>query len=422
MKYIVFIFLLFFTKILSFLGSNVLLFGMHYLTLFVSITSFLIFISRHRWSHVTFFIFMFAIITPIYASIQSLRIFDQPFYMGFASLRYFMFIMFGYFLIINNYDYRLLLKQINNINLFVALFSIITILILHIDPGTLYSYQVTNNVLGAGTENAGDSEGVGGVNVRGARFFACSALMFISLIYYQLASLRKGGKDNYIRLFILIIYILFVHKGRQPVAVMGVVYIVYFLKMKGVSTKRLLMVVAPILLFIIFLAIDENLLFRFTTILDGEKSDDFSTLARIWEVNQILPYIQDNLLLGVGNLSAHFRNGGFQAFLGSNFYLADIGIIGALARGGLILIIIYLGLYVSLWKKTKSIQDRDCRQYMRYMLISYAILLICLCNDTFFGDNCIQFALIFYPLYRQKNNNKYISPLKYNKFSKFIYV
>lgn len=365
---------------------------------------------------------MFAIITPIYASIQSLRIFDQPFYMGFASLRYFMFIMFGYFLIINNYDYRLLLKQINNINLFVALFSIITILILHIDPATLYSYQVTNNVLGAGTENAGDSGGVGGVNVRGVRFFACSALMFISLIYYQLASLRKGGKNNYIRLFILIIYILFVHKGRQPVAVMGIVYVIYFLRMRGFTTKRLLMIIAPILLLVVFLAIDENLMFRFTTILDGEKSDDFSTLARIWEINQILPYIQDNFLLGVGNLSAHFRNGGFQAFLGSKFYLADIGIIGTLARGGIILIIIYLGLYIALWKKTKAIKDRNCRQFMRYMILSYAILLICLFNDIIFADNCIQFALIFYPLYRQKNNNKYISPLKYNKLSKFIYV
>lgn len=422
MKYIVFVFLLFFSGILSFVGSNMLLSVMHYLTLFVSISSFLIFISKNRWSHVTFFIFMFAIITPIYASIQSLRIFDQPFYMGLASLRYFMFIMFGYFLIINNYDYRLLLKQINNINLFVALFSIITILILHIDPSTLYSYQVTNNVLGAGTENAGDSGGVGGVNVRGVRFFACSALMFISLIYYQLASLRKGGKNNYIRLFILIIYILFVHKGRQPVAVMGIVYAIYFLRMRGFTTKRLLMIIAPILLLVVFLAIDENLMFRFTTILDGEKSDDFSTLARIWEINQILPYIQDNLLLGVGNLSAHFRNGGFQAFLGSKFYLADIGIIGTLARGGIILIIIYLGLYIALWKKTKAIKDRNCRQFMRYMILSYAILLICLFNDIIFADNCIQFALIFYPLYRQKNNNKYISPLKYNKFSKFIYV
>lgn len=421
MKNIVLIFLLYFVGVFAFLGSNMLLSVMHWLTLSISIISFVIFILKYKWSHVTFWIFCFTVIYPIYASIQSYYIFDQPVYMGIASLRYIWIILFGYFLLLINYDYRLLIKQINYINLFVASFSIVAILILGIDPSWIHSFEVSNNVLN--TEGgSSESLGVGGVNIRGIRFAACSGFMFISIIYYTLSSLKLGGKKNWISFIILLVYILFVHKGRQPLAIIAAIYLIYFLKMKGISTKRLIMIASPFFAAALLLAIDENIFFRFTTILDGEKSDDFSTLARIWEVEQIMPFILDNFILGVGNLSAHFRNGGFQTFFGHQFYLADIGIVAVFATGGLMLVIIYLSIYTSLWNKTKYVNDKNCRIFMRYMLITFAILLIFFFYDVLCGDNSIKFALVFYPLFRQRNINRHIVPQIYNRQNKYNFI
>lgn len=422
MKNIIFIFLMYFAGILAFFGSNILLTFMHWLTIAVGLVSFIVFISKYRWSHVTFFIFLFAIITPIYASIQSLNIFDQPLYMGMASLRYGLFILFGYFLILIKYDYRLLLRQINTINLFVAVFSIVAILILGISPSAIRAFEVSNDVLNVGASTSGETVGVGGVDIRGIRFSACSNMMLISLVFYQLASLKVGGKRNWIPLLTLVTYILFVHKGRQPVAIMAVVYVLYFLKMKGLSPKRVTMLILPILCFLFLIGLDETILFRFTTILDGEKSADFSTLARIWEVEQIWPYIINHPFMGVGNLSAHFGRGGFQTLFGPQFYLSDIGIIGTLARGGLLFVIIYVCLYFALWHKLRFIHDSDCRLFMNYMLISYAILGVFLFNDILFADGSVQFALLFYPLFRQKKSNIYISHIERNGLRKYQFI
>lgn len=406
MKYIVLIFLLYFAEIFSFSGSTALISFMHFATLGVGICAFLTYILKYKWSYVTFFIFLLCFVYPIYAGIRSYVVFGQPIYLGVASLRYIMFILFGYFLILINYDYRLLIKQVNYINLSIATLSIIAILILHINPYSIMDMQVSTNeiIVSSGPDS---DKGVGGVEIRGARFAICSMMMFASFVYYTLSSLKIGGKKNWIPFFIFVIYLLFVHKGRQPVAIIAVIYLLYFVKLKGLSNKKILMLIFPVLALIVLLAIDDSLLLRFTTILDGKNSQDFSTLARIWEVDSVMPYIEKNFFFGIGNLSPHFRNGGFQTFFGHQFYMSDIGIVAVLATGGLMLILIYAGFYISLWKSTKLVKDRNIQMYMRYMIITYAMLLIFFFNDYMIDGKSIMFALLFYPLFRRKEINKY---------------
>lgn len=409
MKYIILIFLLYFADILRYVGNATILSLMHYATIGVGIFAFFTYILKYKWSYVTFFVFLFSFVYPIFAGIRSYEVFDQPVFLGIASLRYVMFILFGYMLILVKYDYRTLIKQINYINIFVAVFSIFAILILKIPPRVFLDMEVDTYF----TDVAGGdgSEGVGGANIRGVRLAICSTLMFISLIYYTLASLKVGGKKNWIPFIILIIYILFVHKGRQPVAILAIIYLIYFIKLKGLSNKKLLMIIFPIIAISVVLTLDDNLMTRFTTILAGNKSDDFSTLARIWEVDCVIPYIKDNFFFGIGNLSYHFRHGGFQRIFGLQFYMSDIGIFAVLTTGGLFLLMIYAGLYLSIWKNTARVKDNNIRMYMRYMLITFALLLVFFFNDMLSDSKSIQFALLFYPLFRRREINEYF---KYN--------
>lgn len=312
MKYLILIVLLYFTDVLAFSGSTALLIICHYLIFGLSIGSFIYYAITRKWSRVTFFIFLYAIIYPVYASIKSQILFGQPFYMGVASLRYLDYILFGYFLVLIKYDYRLLLKQINIVNLSIAIVSTILILILGIDPSKISSLMASTNTLNIVGPDDSTTDTIH--QVRGVRFSACSMLMFISYIYYQLACLIKGGRKNWIIFSVFIIFLLFVNKGRQPIAVMGVIYLIYFLKLKGLSAKRIAMILIPICLILVLIAFDDTILSRFTTILEGENSKDFSTLARIWSVEKISPLIFENPILGVGNLSSRFGNGGFQTF------------------------------------------------------------------------------------------------------------
>lgn len=81
--------------------------------------------NSKRISAVATFIGLYCVIFPIYATFQSHGIFGQPYFMGFASLRYLWFILLGFFLYNIKYDYNLLLRQINRINIIVAVISIV---------------------------------------------------------------------------------------------------------------------------------------------------------------------------------------------------------------------------------------------------------------------------------------------------------
>ena len=409
MKIIVYIILLYFIGALAFLGSTTLLSLFHYILLGIGGVSFIIYYSKHKWDNVATCIFLYSVVFPIYGAYKSNEIFGQSFFMGLASLRYLSMILLAYFLLLIKYDYQKLISQINSINLVVAIISIIAILILQIPPTKLYNLMASNNILGQG--QTGESAGVDGANIRGIRFTACSAYMIFSLIYYQLAVLKFGTRKNWYSFLILIIYILFVNKGRQPIAVMGIIYLLYFLSLKGFNLKKLCMIIVPVIGGITLIYLDPTILGRFTTVLEGEQSKDFSTLARIKEVDQIMPYIMDNLLMGIGNLSAHFHNGGFQSLFGKHFFLSDIGVFGTMARGGLLLIIIYISLYYCLFKRIKSLAPNFTKIFMKYMLFAFGVLLVAFYNDILFEEGSAFFAFTFYPLFSFRNSNLYINTI-----------
>lgn len=249
--------------------------------------------------------------------------------------------------------------------------------------------------------------------VKGLKLTVCSSLMIISYVFYLIRFVKKPAqKENYLPFFVLMVYLLFVNKGRQPVALLAVIYAIYYVRMKGISLKRLALGVLPLIGALVLLSFNDKLVDSLIEATKWEKSSDSSTLARVNSVESVMPYIQQNLILGFGNLSVHFRDEGFHTFFGGAFYLADIGIWGTLARGGLVLVLIYLGLYYNLYKKTSLVQDKDIRSYMRYMLLSFLILLVFLNNDTLYAEGCLRVALVFYPLFGRSDPNVFIK----NKF------
>lgn len=356
------------------------------------------YIVKYNFSTVSWWLIGYCVIFPIYGSIKSEILFGQNFWLGVASLRYLSFIMTGFILILMRYPYSNLIKQINTFNLILSGLSVFLILILQISPGTITSLFVDTNIVQGGGEVADGYHAV-----RGMRFAKCSELIYVSLIYYTLCIIRYGFKKNYtLSLLLLLVYMLFVHKGRQPIAVMCIVYVIAYVKYRCPSFRKFMLTVIPVVVLFVIIMVFPNIIDSFTVALQGEKSRDFSTLARMWSVNSVWPYIEDNPVLGIGNLSAHYKEG-FHRIFGITFYIADIGIYGALARGGIVLILIYTGLYLSLYGNTSCISNIENRRFLRYMILVQVCLLVLFFHDTLNGAGSMRFALILYPLFASKN-------------------
>lgn len=400
MKYFIYILLLYFTGAFELFGSIPLLIGCHYLFLAIGLGAFIYQLLFRRNSIVTLFIGLYCILFPLYASYQSHIIFGQSYFMGIASLRYLSFILIGFFLYNIKYDYLLLLKQINKLNLFIAGASIIAFFVFGINHVSIQRFLVSTNAIEiVKTEDL----------VKGFKLTTCSQLMILSYIYYLICIIKYSVQKKYwIPFLILMCYLIFVHKGRQPLVLIAIIYAVYYIRMNGFTLKRVVLGILPVIALFIIVTYSEQL---FNSILEStkwENSIDPSTLARISSIDAVSPYIRENPILGFGNLSSHFKDEGFHTFFGGQFYLGDIGIWGTLARGGIVLLLIYAGLYFSLYKKSREIKDGDIRSYMRYMLLTFLILLVLLNNDTLYSDGCLCIALLFYPLFGKYDPNIFI--------------
>ncbi len=391
MKYLILFILLYFVGVLQFFRSAMLLQLVFYGTILIGILSSIYYFTKKKTSKLSIAFITFAFVFPIYASYQSEMIFGQPFYMGVASLRYFWVILFVFFLYLVKYPYAVILKQINTINLTIAIISILLFFFAGIHNGNIQPYLFDTNTIEINYSTASEK-------VKGIRLTQCSSYMVISYIYYLIAFLLKP-KDRKILFYlsILLIYLVFVNKSRQFLAIVGIVYFVFFLRMKALSTKRIIMALLPIIAFIIIVYIDDTIINRFSVITAGTKTTDSSTMARINSVNSILPYIQKHFLLGFGNLSSQFREYGFQTYFGKNFYLADIGIWAALARGGIVLLVIYYYIYYYTYKGVNKMNSFFYRTYLNYMLFSFIVLSVIFCADVFYTSGCISFAFLFYP-------------------------
>lgn len=96
--------------------------------------------------------------------------------------------------------------------------------------------------------------------VKGFKLTVCSDLMVVSYVFYLLRFVKKpAAKENFLPLLVLMIYLLFVNKGRQPVALLAVIYAIYYIRMKGLSLKRLVLGILPLIGAFVLLSFNNKL-------------------------------------------------------------------------------------------------------------------------------------------------------------------
>lgn len=397
--FVVTLFILYYLDIFSFSGNPLIGTVMHYILLGVCVMSGIAFAVASRFARSSFPLWAYAIVFPLVAAMRSHMMFGQSYFLGFASLRYELYVLFAFFLLLINYPFKTMIRQINIINITVAAISIIAFYFFDIDSVSVQKLQDTGNVLDVSlNEDA--------FLVKGRYLNVCSRLMVYSLIYYLVQLLRRINIWNLLGFAFLLFYILFVHKGRQPILILAGVFVIYYFRMKNLTVKKMVYSLVPVIVLVVLYFVGSSYLHRFTEILGGENSGDFSTEIRTTSLMTVLPYIKKHFLLGVGNLSLRFHGSGFQAMFGEKFFIQDIGIFGSMFIGGLFLIGIYAWIFYTMKKNLYKIELEP--KWMLYMvfLVDYFILQLFVLEDPLVLENAFAFAILYYPLFGFKRSRE----------------
>lgn len=381
-KFFVLLVILYITQLINFLHSEVIIDSVLYgATVIGFISTALYFISPYKGiSPVAYIVVVFAMLVPILSAWRSLVVFGQPMFFGIARMRYMLILLMAFHLYYTDYSFKTLLRQINSVNIFIAVASIILFYIFGVD--NMVAEKQFFTVYSADTEAAADA-------IKGAKLTYCSQLIFVSVIYYMTSCMRKLNTKDAVMLGILLFYTLFVHKGRQPLVAYAAVFVGYMAT--NLNARNIAISIATICAVGYLFISDNSLTNRYTTILEGDYSTDTSALARFAEIEDVMPYIQKHPIGGFGCLSYHFNDGFFSVF-NEYFYIEDIGIIGVMARGGLVLIFLCGLFYYLCLKYLFRVKDDDHRAFIRNFFIAAIVF-------TFIGSDiltCTPSFLIFF--------------------------
>lgn len=394
-RFFVLLVILYVTQLINFLHSEIIINAIFYSAIIIGFISMVLcFISPYKnVSPVAYIIVAFALLLPLFCAWRSHVVFDQPMFYGIARMRFMLILLFAFHLYYTDYPLKTLIKQINCVNIFIAVAASVALYVFGIDNVAAEEYFFTMN--------SADTEAVADM-IKGVKLTHCSSLILVSTIYYLIKSAHRPNLKNISILLLFMFYTLFVHKGRQPLVAIGAVFVMYILS--NLNFRNIAISIAALCSIAFVIINDSSIMNRYATILDGENSTDTSILARFSEIEHVTPYIMKYPIAGFGQLSYHF-NDGFQGIFDEYFYIEDIGFIGTMAKGGIILMIMCAIFYYLCLKYTHLIKDDDTRSFIRSMLVAL-IVLSCIGSELLTNSPAV-FIFLIYPMIYAPVKKKY---------------
>jgi hypothetical protein len=306
---------------------------------------------------------------PLYSAIRANMEFGQPYLYGILGQRAWLILGVGiwfYYMLINR---KIEMKTVESSFLFLVWASLIifSFVVLIFDPSQL----------------TGEESYVHVVEDIGAKFKFMSFFITFGAIYYFIKSTVYKQPKDFVILFLFLLYVVLVIKGRTYMLFLAMTFLVYwymnfklsrvvFLLGKGLLllllTLFVVQIIAPGFLDVMLGKFGDMFM-----VLTGQESDDVSANARIWTSLTVLDYFTSSPLsiwLGTGKVSNQW-NDGYESLFGY-FYPSDIGILGGLflygVLGIVLLVIIPLVWAVREIKRAKYTTSIFI-QAVKYMLI-----------------------------------------------------
>ncbi len=324
------------------------------------------------------------IIIPFYSAYRAHVEFGQPYIYGILSQRSWLILAVGIWFYYSLTTKKISLSTMEQAFLFMAWTSLIvfSLFALTFDPSQL----------------TGDEKFARLTEDRGVRFkFQKFFITFGSIYYFIKYSMHKKTVDLLI-LFAFLTYVFFVIQGRTYILLLIGTFLLYYYL--NYSLKKFFLILLKIFLFVLFVIVViqvimpgyiekmVNLFAQMFSVLGGEKSDDASANARIWQSLIVFNYFASHISsiwFGTGKVSKHW-NDGYESIFGY-FYPSDIGLIGGVFLYGVLglffLWIIPIVLKIKEIKKTKHTNNIFIVT-IKYMLV--LSILRSIQGGMYFGD------------------------------------
>jgi hypothetical protein len=343
------VFLLYISGLPSRLGIINLFWNEIFLMFFTvtGILSFMLYlgINRFRINGIDFLILIFTVLYPVMSSIIARITLHQPVYMGFLSFRG-TYLLFSYYtLTILNCRRETILKFVTSTTAFILLIVIILFVFFNINDITLPYRKGYIEVKTSLT------------TTKALIFTGYTTIFMIAYIGGWVTFFEKGDLKYLILPFIIVASSVFISKGRIEIFMQGVLpLLMYYFKYGKLNTNLLIITSCLIISFFLIVLTDNQLSRSYAGLLEpanlkyAQETKDYSAWLRLNEYKNAFKLIREYPLTGTGNLSYRFNNG-FTGLFTDFFFISDIGIVGVMMRGGIILI----GLYAFFYHKVYNI-------------------------------------------------------------------
>ena len=307
--------------------------------------SFSIYLSKFRYKvdMLDILLIIVLIIYPVFNSIIARITVGQPVYMGILTFRT-LFILFTYYtILLMGFSERFVLSYVGS----TVFFIIIIVAILFY----VFSLNDFNVLVKKGSLDIEYTL----TTTKGLQFSGFTCLFFIPYVS-GLVKYTEKDKISYLLLPVTIfVFSILISKARNEILTMMVMPVfIYYVKYKISNIKFLIFTILLVSFFFIALTTENVLsrnlsgLVKSADIEFARETKDYSVYLRLEQYKDAWAWFKRYPLTGVGSISYRY-NGGYMGFISEFFFISDIGIMGILVKGGLILLSLYVLLYIKLF-------------------------------------------------------------------------
>jgi hypothetical protein len=298
---------------------------------------------RYKVDKIDISLLILLFIYPFISSITAWIIVKQPIYMGLLTFRGMFLLLTFYTLTILGFSGNSVLKYAGNM----VILIMVTVAILFF----LFGVNDFNLLFRKGTLVMK----YGVTTTKGMQFSGYSCLFIVP---YIASWIRYFERNKPVFLWLPLIILLFsvtITKARNEILTLAVLPLfMYYFKYKINNIKFLIYTFLLVALFFILILTDNVVSRNFSGLMRPSdlgyayKTGDYSAYLRFEELKQGWKWFLKYPVTGVGSLSYRY-NDGYLGLISDIFFVSDVGIVGILVKGGILLLLLYAFLYNTLF-------------------------------------------------------------------------
>lgn len=299
---------------------------------------------HYKIDKIDIFLMILLLLYPFFSSVTAWITVKQPIYMGLLTFRGLFILLTFYSLIVLGFSGKAVLNHSRMIVIFIIILIAVLFYFFGLNDFNLMFFKGTLVIK------------YGVTTTKGLQFSGYTCLFIVPYIAGWIKYFEKN-KLRFLWLpFFILLFSILISKARNEILTLAVLpVLMYYFKYKINNVKFLIYTFLLVALFFIIIITDNVVSRNFSGLLRPSdlgyayETGDYSAYLRFEELKLGLKWFLKYPVAGVGSLSYKYHDG-YLGLISDIFFVSDIGILGILVKGGIILLLLYFFLYNTLFK------------------------------------------------------------------------